>query len=126
MKPVGVLTRHSADARTADFPLEPRKPVGQRWALYDAKNKLSTVVRAAQSEPQVITVRGKEEAVVLSWDAWQVRKAKKQSAWDAMADSRLIASDIPEEAWDALDKSIEEDRTLPLRGHPFDFGDDDE
>ena len=37
------------------------------WALQDAKNRLSEVVREArESGPQVITVRGKEAAVVIS------------------------------------------------------------
>lgn len=36
------------------------------WPLQDAKNKLSEVVRAARGGPQIITVRGKEEAVLLS------------------------------------------------------------
>ncbi len=37
------------------------------WQLQEAKNKLSQVVQEAQqSGPQIITVRGKETAVVLS------------------------------------------------------------
>lgn len=37
------------------------------WQLQEAKNKLSQVVKQAQtSGPQVITVRGKETAVLLS------------------------------------------------------------
>ncbi len=37
------------------------------WSLQDAKNRLSEVVREArESGPQIITVRGKETAVVLS------------------------------------------------------------
>ena len=39
------------------------------WALQDAKNRLSEVVRQAQeSGPQVITLQGKETAVVLSME----------------------------------------------------------
>ncbi len=37
------------------------------WQLQDAKNRLSEVIKAATtSGPQIITVRGKETAVVLS------------------------------------------------------------
>jgi len=37
------------------------------WQLQEAKNRLSEVIKAANtSGPQVITVRGKETAVVLS------------------------------------------------------------
>jgi prevent-host-death family protein len=39
------------------------------WQLQDAKNRLSQVVREAQtSGPQLITVRGQEAAVVISPD----------------------------------------------------------
>jgi antitoxin Phd len=38
-----------------------------KWQLQDAKNKLSQVVKEAnESGPQVITVHGKEAAVVVS------------------------------------------------------------
>jgi len=48
-----------------------------QWPLQDAKNKLSELVRASQSQgPQVITVRGKEEAVLVSRaDYEKVRQA---------------------------------------------------
>jgi prevent-host-death family protein len=40
---------------------------GAKWQLQEAKNQLSEVVRKAQSEgPQVITVRGRDAAVVVS------------------------------------------------------------
>jgi len=43
----------------------------QTWQLQEAKNRLSEVVRHAHREPQLITLRGKEEAVVLSFDEYQ-------------------------------------------------------
>ena len=43
----------------------------QTWQLQDAKNRLSEVLRHAHQEPQLITLRGKEEAVVLSFDEYQ-------------------------------------------------------
>lgn len=43
-----------------------KQPV-QRWKLEDAKARFSEVVRRAESDgPQMVTVRGKETAVVLS------------------------------------------------------------
>ena len=36
------------------------------WALQDAKAKLSELVRAAEKEPQHITLHGKEKAVLIS------------------------------------------------------------
>ena len=42
------------------------------WQLQEAKNKLSQVVQEAQrSGPQVITVHGKEAAVVISSDEYR-------------------------------------------------------
>jgi antitoxin Phd len=41
------------------------------WALQDAKNRLSEVVtEALRSGPQVITRRGQETAVVVSFEEW--------------------------------------------------------
>jgi antitoxin Phd len=43
-------------------------PAPKRWSLQDAKNKLSEVVdAAARRGPQVVTRRGVETAVVLSY-----------------------------------------------------------
>ena len=43
-----------------------KEPVG-RWKLEDAKARFSEVVRRAESDgPQLVTVRGREAAVVLS------------------------------------------------------------
>ncbi len=47
------------------------KPVG-RWKLEDAKARFSELVRRAGIEgPQLVTVRGKETAVVLSADQYR-------------------------------------------------------
>lgn len=41
------------------------------WALQDAKNRFSEVVtEAARVGPQVITRRGRETAVVVSYEEW--------------------------------------------------------
>ena len=47
----------------------PRRPVAQleRWKLEDAKARFSEVVRlAATNGPQLVTIRGKEAAVILA------------------------------------------------------------
>ena len=50
-----------------------------RWALQDAKNRLSEVVDAAlRGQPQVVTRRGVETAVIISHDAY-ARLAAVQS-----------------------------------------------
>lgn len=46
-----------------------RKAPAPKWKLEDAKARFSEVVRRAESEgPQMVTVRGREAAVVLSAD----------------------------------------------------------
>jgi prevent-host-death family protein len=62
------------------------------WHLQDAKNNLSKVVRKAQTEgPQIVTVRGKPAAVVVSSEEYEKLCGKKKSlaefllsgpAWD--------------------------------------------
>ncbi len=49
------------------------------WQLQDAKNKLSEVVKAAQTQgPQIISVRGKEQVAVVSMDELRRLQAVQQ------------------------------------------------
>ncbi|MGD0144789.1 MAG: type II toxin-antitoxin system Phd/YefM family antitoxin [Rhizomicrobium sp.] len=59
------------------------------WALQDAKARFSEVVRAAKKEPQTITLRGEEAAVVVSADEYhrlkgQPRRIKPKSLLEAL------------------------------------------
>ncbi|MGH2625528.1 MAG: type II toxin-antitoxin system Phd/YefM family antitoxin [Anaerolineales bacterium] len=48
------------------------------WQLQDAKNRLSEVVKRAESgAEQVITVRGKPVAVVVSYEVYRRSKRRK-------------------------------------------------
>ncbi|MCK9530039.1 MAG: type II toxin-antitoxin system Phd/YefM family antitoxin [Gammaproteobacteria bacterium] len=48
------------------------------WQLQEAKNRLSELVKAAESEgPQVITVHGREKAVVLSTSEYRKLTARR-------------------------------------------------
>ena len=50
------------------------------WQLQDAKNRFSAVVKTAEKGmPQVITVHGREKAVVLSTEAYQRLVQRKGS-----------------------------------------------
>ena len=73
---------------------------GRRWALQDAKNKLSEVVRAAErGEPQIVTRRGVETAVVISRDDFERLSAGAESARGSFAMSLLAmpsSEDAPE------------------------------
>jgi len=54
-----------------------------RWALQDAKARLSEVVRRAKTEgPQRITVHGREEVVVISLEDY--RRLKGQGTGQAL------------------------------------------
>lgn len=74
------------------------------WPLQDAKARLSELVRMAASDgPQGITVRGKEEVVVLSVDAYEKLLGNKPTLVEFMSNSPLKGVDIV----------IERDKSLP-------------
>ncbi len=65
------------------------------WQLQEAKNKLSQLVdEARKSGPQVITVRGKEAAVVLSIEEYRRIAPNKESLAVFFANSPLRGSDL--------------------------------
>ena len=51
-----------------------------KWALQDAKARLSEVVRAAKKEPQMITLRGEETAVLVSVDEYHRLKGRRSKS----------------------------------------------
>ena len=60
------------------------------WQLQEAKNKLSRVVQQAQSEgPQVITVHGKETAVLLSVEEYRKLTGREENLVDFFQRSPL-------------------------------------
>lgn len=53
------------------------------WQLQDAKNRLSEVIKLARSQgPQVVTVRGKRTAVILSATDYDALRADRPSLVD--------------------------------------------
>lgn len=69
------------------------------WALQDAKNQFSRVVRCAQTEgPQVVTLRGERAAVVLSAADYDALKAGRPTLVDAL----LSGPDFDDELADAI------------------------
>jgi prevent-host-death family protein len=66
------------------------------WQLQEAKNKLSLVVQEANSTgPQIITVRGKETAVVLSFESYQKLLGHTGSLVDFLRASPWSDEEIP-------------------------------
>jgi len=61
-----------------------------RWALQDAKNRFSEVVDAAlRGEPQVVTRRGVETAVIIAHDAYVRMVSRGQTAQRPFSDYLL-------------------------------------
>jgi len=65
------------------------------WQLQDAKNKLSEVLdRAMDAGVQVITRRGREVAVVMSWDEYRAHFTQHGDLADFLARSPLAGSGL--------------------------------
>lgn len=65
-----------------------------KWQLQEAKNNLSQVVKRAQASPQVITVHGKPNAVVISYDAYQRMAVPKTRLVEALLAPELAGDDL--------------------------------
>jgi len=59
------------------------------WQLQEAKAMLSELIKAAVFRPQIITVRGKETAAVLSFAEYQKLTAPRQSLFEFIQNSPL-------------------------------------
>ena len=65
------------------------------WQLQEAKNKLSEVVdEAIQHGPQVITKRGVEVAIVLSYSEYRKMIASRKKLSDFFQESPLVGVDL--------------------------------
>jgi len=67
----------------------------QVWQLQEAKNKLSEVIEEAISHgPQIITRRGVETAVVLSYDDYHKMLSEQQDLYTFFRESPLVGADL--------------------------------
>jgi prevent-host-death family protein len=57
------------------------------WQLQDAKAKLSEVIKNTVQEPQLITVRGAETAVVMSMDNYRKLVKPKPNLYEFLQNS---------------------------------------
>lgn len=65
------------------------------WQLQDAKNRFSALVKAAEKKgPQVITVHGKERAVLLSTEDYHRLIKRKGSLLDFFQQSPWAKTEI--------------------------------
>jgi len=78
-----------------------------RWKLEDAKNQFSRVVQAALDEgPQVVTRRGEEAVVVLSFKQFRKLAERRRNLIEFMRNSPLA------DALSAGDLELERSRDL--------------
>jgi prevent-host-death family protein len=77
------------------------------WQLQEAKAMFSEVVRSANQEPQIITVHGKESAVILSIDDYRKLKFPRGSLVSFMEQSPWagVELDLPERQSEKMRKS---------------------
>jgi prevent-host-death family protein len=69
--------------------------MARTWQLQEAKNRFSEVVEEAVREgPQVITRRGKETAVVLSYADYRRLRVRRKGLVDFFRDSPLVGVEI--------------------------------
>jgi prevent-host-death family protein len=65
------------------------------WQLQKAKAMLSEVVKSAAREPQIITVRGEEKAVVLSMEEYKkLNPPEKPSLYEFFQNSPLYGVEL--------------------------------
>jgi antitoxin Phd len=65
------------------------------WQLQEAKNKFSEVVdKACEGDPQVITRRGAEVAVLISFSEYKRMTAPRQSLVEFLLNSPLAGSEL--------------------------------
>ena len=84
------------------------------WQVYDAKARFSEFLEATLKEgPQIVTRRGVETAVLVSFDEWKQLKAQ----------ARPSIKDVLLDPNGPRDLYIPTRRPFPLR--PFDFEDEE-
>lgn len=81
----------------------------KKWQIQDAKNRLSQVVnQAAIDGPQIITVRGKPAAIILSVEEYQRLTRPSNKLVDFFRDSPLNDSELE------LERSVDLTREVEL------------
>ena len=65
------------------------KVKNKNWQLQEAKAMFSKVIKAASKNPQTITIRGTETAVILSIDDYKKLTSPQQSLYEFIQNSPL-------------------------------------
>ena len=70
--------------------------MAKHWALQEAKARLSELVRAAEKEPQHITVRGEPAAVLISEKEYKLRFGRRGKEPKTLLEVLLACQRVPE------------------------------
>jgi len=65
-----------------------------KWQLQEAKAMFSEVVKASVTKPQIISVRGKDTAVIISISEYQKLVRPRQTFYDFIQSSPLRGLDL--------------------------------
>ncbi|MBT9586594.1 type II toxin-antitoxin system Phd/YefM family antitoxin [bacterium] len=80
----------------------------QRWQLQVAKNKLSEVIaQAVQDGPQVITSRGHDKAVVLSFADYRKLTSPRGQLVEFFRNSPLVGIDLDFERSSEVSREVD-------------------
>jgi prevent-host-death family protein len=60
-----------------------------KWQLQEAKAMFSEVIKEADLRPQIITVRGRETAVILSFEEYKKLTSPRQTLFEFIQNSPL-------------------------------------
>lgn len=77
------------------------------WPLQEAKAHFSELIRACQKSPQIVSVRGHEEAVVISKKDYEALIGEKPSFLELMNHSPLKGLDLSFERDRSLDRDVD-------------------
>jgi prevent-host-death family protein len=64
------------------------------WQLQEAKAMFSEVIKEAELKPQIITVRGKETAVILSYEEYKKLSSPKKTLFEFIQNSPLRDTEL--------------------------------
>jgi prevent-host-death family protein len=65
-----------------------------KWQLQEAKAMFSEVIKEADLRPQIITVRGKETAVILSYEEYKKLSSPRQKIFEFIQNSPLRDTEL--------------------------------
>jgi prevent-host-death family protein len=69
--------------------------VSRTWKLQDAKNRFSEVVqKALKAGPQIVTLRGRETAVIMSMDEYRRLARPEVGLVEFLGSSPLVGVDL--------------------------------